>query len=189
MVGVIDKGKALKTIAEKLKDLHWMIDSGMAVEIYTNGRRTAKDIDIVTLEKDFEEVAKRLGAKTTFRSVDKGGLKIIREKYASGVVGNVPIEIVCGSGKIIINGRERNMRVTEMHFNYAKKVKYLGVKVNVAAKEETIVHKTIMGREKDKKDIKSLMENFEPDIKILEHFLDMYQADEEERKSMLSKIL
>ena len=142
-----DKRTALKTIAEKLEGHHWFIDSGMAVEIYTKGKRIAKDIDIVTLEDEFEEVARRLNAKITVRSVDKGKLKIFWEKYASGLVEGVKVEIVCGSGKVTIRGKERNMKVTSDHLVCVKRLRYLGVEVNVAPREEIIVHKSLMGRE------------------------------------------
>jgi len=184
-----DKAAALAAIAERLKGLTWIIDSGMAVEIYTNGKRVANDIDIVVLEKDIEEAARRLGTTITRRSADKSGLKIIDEKYACATIEGVEIELVCGSGRYMINGRERGFNITENHFACAKRVSYLGAELNVAAPEELLVHKTILGREKDVKDVGLLLESFTPDKNLLELFLSVYQLDEEERKAVLSKIL
>jgi len=184
-----DKAAVLAAIAERLKGLTWMIDSGMAVEVYTNGRRVANDIDIVVLEKDIGEAARKLGTTVTRRSADKSGLKIIDEKYASAAIGGVAIELVCGSGRYMINGRERGFNITENHFACAKKVSYLGAELNVAPREELLVHKTILGREKDVKDVGLLLESSAPDEKLLELFLNVYQLDEEERKAVLSKIV
>ena len=184
-----NKAAALATLGEKLEGLNWMIDSGMAVEIYTGGKRVANDIDVVILEKDMDEAARRLGTNVTTRSADKNGLQIINEKYASTTIEDMTIELVCGSGEYMINGKERCMNVTKEHLACARKISYLGVELNVAAREEILVHKTILGREKDKKDVELLLENFTPDEKLLDLFLDMYRFDESEKKDMLAKIL
>lgn len=184
----MSKKMALKIIAEKLKGLRWMIDSGMAVEVYTNGRRVANDIDIVVFKEDFEEVVSRLGAKAVVKAVEKGRMKIMWEKYASVVIAGVPAELIC-QGKLIIDGKEHKVDVTKEHFVHAKDTKYLGAELNIAPREEILVHKSILGRDKDQADIALLLDGYNPDRKLLELYLNMYHANEKERKVVLSKLL
>jgi len=61
--------------------------------------------------------------------------------------------------------------------------------MNVAPIEWVLAQKGLMGREKDMNDIALLMDNYEPNIELLNLFLDMYNLKDEEKEKTLSKIL
>ena len=54
-----NKKKALEIISQKLKGIKWIIFSGTAIEIYTNGKRKGDDIDILVPWDKIDEVAER----------------------------------------------------------------------------------------------------------------------------------
>jgi len=189
MVLVYNKEIALKTLAEKLYGLNWVVVAGMATEIYTNGRRTARDIDIVVWKDDFNEAARRLGGEIGSLTTEIKGFVVFWDKYTKGKIDGIDFEMVCNDARFKIMGTPRRMELTEEHLSHVKKIEYLGTEMNVAPIEWVLAQKGLMGREKDMNDIALLMDNYEPNIELLNLFLDMYNLKDEEKEKTLSKIL
>jgi predicted nucleotidyltransferase len=153
----------LKEVLEMLKPFKYVFFSGMAMEVYTNGKRKAKDFDIIVDKEDIEEFAKLINCKLDYR-------KIVKEDYHSEDYGGVvdykgqEIELTSGFPK----KRVEDATIKKL-FERRKKVNYLGLNIYVVPIEETIAFKALMHREKDYIDLEMLKE-IEFDINLVKEY-------------------
>jgi hypothetical protein len=141
----------LKKLVEKLKDTEWFIISGFAVEVYTNGRRKAKDIDFVLRDRDIDLFARRLGTKAQRRKIDKGTFEVDDYGFETNFEGQM-LEATNGYPRIRMSDTKKFNKL----FGVRVKKKYLGVELFLAPIEEIIVGKAVMHRSKDIHDLKLL---------------------------------
>jgi len=169
-----NKKKALEVISQKLKGIKWIIFSGTAIEIYTNGKREGDDIDILVPWDKIDEVAKRFDTTPKLRTFKKGHIDFINDHYAKTVIDGIQVEILGKTEKIIINGKECKI-LQSLAKSFSKrgmKKRYLGVNIFVDRVEEIIASKMVLDRPedlKDEKDINLLLK--EKNIKIDKKYL------------------
>jgi len=138
-------------VLEKLKGLDYIFFSGMAVSIYSEGKREAGDIDVIVHEKDINQFAKRMGTKVKKRFFDKG--TFFGEDYGF-VIDFKGQEVEATNGY----PRERMAKGTfDKLFKKRVKKMFLGKEVFVEPIEELIAQKAFMHREKDLADLKLLV--------------------------------
>ena len=146
------KKEVFLEVLEKLNGLNYIFFSGMAVSIYTDGKREAGDIDVIIHKKDIDEFAKRMGTKVKKRFFDKG--TFFGDDY--GFVIDFK-----GQKVEATNGYPRE-RMASGSFEklFKKRIKkiFLGKEVFVEPIEELIVQKAFMHREKDIVDLKLLLD-------------------------------
>jgi len=152
------KKKALEIISQKLKDIKWAIFSGTAIEIYTNGKREGKDIDILVPWDKIDEVAKRFNTTPKSRTFKKGNIEFINDHYIETAIDGIPIEILSKTEKIIINGEQcKTMQSLAKSFSeMAVKKKYSGIDIFIERAEEVIASKMVLDRREDSKDEKDI---------------------------------
>lgn len=142
--------ETLNRISEKLKNYEWVLFSGVAVEIYSNGKRKSGDFDIAVKEKALDEIAELFGTKAKKR-------KIRKEDYQSDDRGFVTI---FNKKEIEITSGFPKKRIKEKKFDklFDKKVikRYKGLEIPLVPFEELIVHKADMYRKKDISDLRLL---------------------------------
>lgn len=180
--------RILRKLAEKLEGLDYFLFSGSAVEIYTNGKRKAADVDILIKRKDIDTFAGRLGCKAGMRRKTKNGIKI--EEYSFGATfHNVELDVTSGitrcvrpSGEALLKNNNNLLREL-----FKKKVKktYKGVQLFVAPLEDLIVQKATMDRPKDRRDLE-LLKNENVDKKFLCEVADAWGSHRNVKK-MLKK--
>jgi len=168
------KKKALKIISQKLKGIKWIIFSGTAIEIYTNGKRKGKDIDILIPWGKIDEVAKRFDTTPRVRTFRKGNIEFINDHYIETIINGISVEFLGKTEKIIINGKQcKIMQSLAKSFSEkSMKKKYLGVNIFIDRAEEIIASKMVLDRPedlKDEKDINLLLK--EKNIKINKKYL------------------
>jgi len=138
-------------VLEKLKDLDYLFFSGTAMQIYTEGKREAGDIDVIVHKKDINKFAERMNTKVIKRFFDKG--TFFGDDY--GFVINFK-----GQEVEATNGYPRE-RMAKGTFNklFKRKVRkiFLGKEVFVEPIEELIAQKAFMHREKDILDLNLLL--------------------------------
>lgn len=188
-----NKKKALKIIAEKLKGVPWAIFSGTAVEIYTDGKRKGNDIDIIVPGDEIDEVAKRFNTTPLLETREKGGVKIINDYHIETTVGDIPVEFVGKTEKIIIDGQiyKSTQDLRRRLFRKVKKKKYLGVDVFVVPVEEILVQKMIFdrsGKWQDKEDVKLLLQSEDVNKKALIRALDRWGVPKKKQEIFIKKL-
>jgi predicted nucleotidyltransferase len=155
--------ETLAKLVEKLKGLDWFIFSGSAIEIYTNGKRLAGDIDILMQKKDIDEFARRLGCKAGVRHMQKTNF-IIEDYGFDAVFEGQELDVTSGFVKPVSIGSTKAVPMN-LHILFDRKVKkiYKGVELFVVPIEEIIIQKATMHRPKDIEDLKLLLkEKFDP---------------------------
>lgn len=148
-------------VLEKLKGLDYVFFSGMAVSIYSGGKREAGDIDVIVHKKDINQFAKRMGTRVNKRFFDKG--TFFGDDYGF-VIDFKGQEVEATNGY----PRER-MASGSFEKLFKKRVKkmFLGKEVFVEPIEELIVQKAFMHRDKDLIDLKLLLsQKFDKDFLI-----------------------
>lgn len=142
--------KALLQITKKLDGIEYAFISGFAVEILTNGKRKAEDVDIVVLPGNIDEIARRFNCKVEERTVSKGDWKDVKDRSFRTICEGQNVEVVTDISKA--EGIKRLLK------NKVKRI-YHGVEVYITPVEELVVHKASMMREKDISDLKLLSGN------------------------------
>ncbi len=146
--------KILHNLLEKLEGLNWFFFGGLAVEIYTNGKRKTNDIDIALFDKDLYKFANRIGGKLEKRNIEHGDFSINDFGFIKYFKGK-EIEATKTIPKILF---ERKLRMN-----------YLDNEIFIQPLENLIAHKALMHREKDMKDLKLILnENLDIDFDFLE---------------------
>jgi predicted nucleotidyltransferase len=140
----------LREIVDLLDGINYAFFSGMAMEIYTNGKRKAGDVDVLISNEDIERFAKIIGCRLGRRKIDKEGYK--SEDYG-GIVDYNGQEVELTSG--FPPERMKGLTIRKL-FDKKVKMKYLGLDVFVVPVEETVVFKALMHRKKDIIDLKLL---------------------------------
>ena len=174
--------ETLKKIIKKLEGLNYEFFAGLAIEIYTNGARQHKDIDILIAREEMEEAAKRFNSELERKDmIGKGDFQVYDYLTFETVIDGQEIEVVSDSKKMKFNNKivELN-QLTANDLKDAVKANYLGIEVNLQPIEEAIVQKALMNREKDKKDIKLLLKDYKIDKERLEKALKHWNVTKEE---------
>lgn len=163
-----------------LKPFNYAFFSGTVMEVYTNGKRKAGDLDILIDKKDIEKFANLIGCKLSKR-------KIIKEDYESEDYGGVidykgqEIELTSGFPKKRVEEKTIK-KLLDMRI----KSNYLGLDIYIVPIEETIAFKALMHRKKDYLDLEMLKEmKFNPNL-VKEFARDWGQ--EEKAIKMLKEI-
>src|SRR3989338_11355401 len=130
-------------LLDLLKEIDYFFISGMCVAIYSKGRRTPEDIDIVVHEKDIDRFAKLLGAKAERRLINKGTFIVEDYGFVIDFKGQI-IEVTSGYPRKRVSENTFNKL-----FNMKAKKKYLGRDVFVEPIEELLTQKAFMHRKKD----------------------------------------
>lgn len=153
---------------ETLEGLNWCFFAGLAVSIYTDGKRKVGDIDILIEQKNIKEFAKRLNTKAKRRFFKKENILVDDFGFKTKFLG---IEIEASSG--FPQKRLKDGTIKKIFKNKVRK-KYLGFDVFVEPIEEILIHKALMEREKDLKDLKMLLLKSKENInyKFLEELLN-----------------
>jgi hypothetical protein len=194
MKNMHNKKQALKIISEKLKDIPWAIFSGTAIEIYTEGKRLGKDIDIIVPGDKLNEVAKRFNTKAILETRESGRVKFINDYHIQIEIAGIPVEFVGRTDKIIIDGKEYDSTSKEdlrKLFNKVKKKMYLGIEVFVVPIEEILVQKMIFnrtGKWQDKEDIKLLLKIHKIDKKSLVNAFNRWGVFGHEQEIFMQKL-
>jgi hypothetical protein len=142
----------LSKLIKELVNLDWFFISGTAVEVYTEGKRTAGDWDIVIKDGDAQVFAKRIGCSVKHRVIKKQNFVVDDYGFETKFNGQ-DIEITTGYPK------ERMLNNTfNKLFDIKVKKNYLGVDVFVEPIESLIVQKAMMFRPKDINDLELLKE-------------------------------
>jgi hypothetical protein len=159
---------ALKEINKKLKDLNWIVLSGLAVKIYANPNREINDIDILIpnwnefceASKRFEkDVKKRFLEKENFTAKDDGFELKIKD---------VDVEITAGLWEMKFGNVVSKPNLDEEWIKHTQEKEFFGLKLRLQPLEDIIVQKIAMNREKDKKDLGYLLTKLrEVDINFL----------------------
>ena len=186
-----NKEKALKVIAEKLKNVPWAIFSGTAVEIYTEGKRMGNDIDIVVPPDMIDETAKRFNANPVLETRGKERVEIINDYHVETEVEGVPVEFVGKTEKFIINEKEYIPFFKTDLLQRRKKVKYKGVDVFLVPREEILVQKIIFNRSgqwQDEEDLKLLLKDYKIDESALELAFKIWGVLEKEQEEITKKL-
>lgn len=189
-----NKKRALRIIAKKLKGIPWAIFSGTAVEIYTKGKRKGNDIDIIVPGDKIDEVAKRFNVKPILETRGKGGVKIVNDYHIETAIGDLPVEFVGKTEKIIIDGQtyKSTQDLRRRLFRKVKKKKYLGINVFVVPVEEILVQKMLFdrsGKWQDKEDVKLLLQSEDVNKKALIRALDRWGVPKKKQKIFINKII
>lgn len=145
----MDTQKLTKLI-QKLSGLNWCFFSGFAIEVYTNGRRKANDIDILVAPGDIEIFAQRLNCQLRHRRFKKFNFFVNDYGFDTEFL-NLKIEASSGFPK----RRIRTGSIQKVFQNKVRK-RYLGANFYIEPLEEIIVHKADMLRPKDIRDLKML---------------------------------
>lgn len=188
-----NKKKALKIIAEKLKDIPWAIFSGTAIEIYTKGKRKGNDIDIIVPGDKIDEVGKRFKVKPILETRESGGVKLINDYHINTMIDGIEVEFVGKTEKTIVNGEiyKSTQDLKRRLFAKVKKKKYLGVNVFVVPVEEILTQKMIFDRSgiwQDRKDVKMLLATEKINKKALIRAMDRWGVKKKKQKTFLRKI-
>lgn len=147
---------ALKEIDEKLKNLNWVILSGLAVKIYANSDREINDIDIIVPDRnDFLEAAKRFGKKAKKRFLEKQGFTVIDHGFEL-VVQGISVEITGGVEEMKFKDMTSGSTVDKEWLEHVQEKEFCGLKLRLQPLEDLIIQKIVMNRKKDKKDLESL---------------------------------
>lgn len=142
--------KVLREVLDLLKPFDYAFFSGMAMEIYTNGKRKANDVDILINKKEIDKFAKLVGCKLLDRVIEKENY--LSEDYGGETMFNGQgIELTSGFPK----KRMQENTIVKL-FQKKVKVNYLGFDVYVVPIEELIMHKAMMQRRKDILDLEML---------------------------------
>ena len=164
--------KVFQEIVKNLEGLNYFFFSGIAIEIYTNGKRKAKDLDIVIHEKDAETFAKKINSKIRHRVMSKDTFSIDDYGFETKFK-NQEIEVTTGFPK-----KRMEDNTFEKLFKRKLKKKYRGVSIFLVPIEELIAHKAWMHREKDKEDLKRLVDT-KIDLKFLKEIAKDWGAEKE----------
>lgn len=154
-------------IINKLNKYNYAFTSGFAMEIYTNGKRKAGDLDVIISSEDIENFAKEINCKLQNRRIVKGPYK--SEDYGGEVdYKGQMIEISSGYPKI-------RMIKNSIKKVFEKRIKknYLNEEVYVTAIEELIVMKSAMQRPKDSPDLQ-LIKNSEYNLELIKEIAEDY---------------
>lgn len=187
-----DKRKALEIISKKLKGIPWAIYSGTAVEIFTEGKRIGRDIDIIVPPDKIDEVGRRFNVRPVLETREKEGIKIINDYYIETEIEGIPVEFIGKTEKFIIDGEEYNPASPENSQKLFKKVvkkKYLELEVSVIPVEEILAQKMIWqrrGKWQDEKDIK-LLKNQKISRKALIMAFDRWGVSKRKQKKLLKR--
>lgn len=141
--------KTFSEILEKLEGLDYFFISGFAVEVYTNGKRKARDLDVVIRKQDADVFAERLGCKAVPRRIEKQDFVIMDYGFETDFKGQV-IEAIT---KYATYGMEKD---PDRLFKLRAKKNYLGLEFFVEPIEMLVVHKAMLHRPKDIEDLKLL---------------------------------
>lgn len=186
------KTRALKTIAEKLKGIPWLIYSGTAVEIFTGGKRKGRDIDVIVSPEKIDEVGRRFGVQPILKSREKENIKIVNDYHIETEVAGFPVEFIGKTEKFIIDGEEYNPASSENFrklFQKAQKVKYLGVEVFVTPLEEILAQKLIWNRKgdwHDEEDVK-LLKSHKISLQLLKKAFKRWGVSEGRQRELIKR--
>lgn len=138
-------------IVEKLKGLSYVFFGGFAVQIYSNEKRKAKDLDIFMPKADLKEFAKRIGSKVKRRKVVKENGSVINDYGFEKIFLDQPIE-----GVTIIPGNKKEENHLNRSLKYKLKKRYLNEEIYLTPIEELIAGKFALHRDKDIADLEVL---------------------------------
>ncbi len=134
-------------IIDKLEGLNYFIFAGFAVYLYTNGKRSFQDIDIVLDYESLNEFANRLESKVGIRKIVKGSFNT--EDYFFNVnYKGQEVEAIS-----VLPERENEVNAFKKEFTNREKVNFFGKDIFLAPKEGIVAHKAMLNREKDKDDL------------------------------------
>lgn len=157
--------KILRELVKKLNGLNWFIISGFAVEIYTNGQRKAKDVDLFIEDGDAQKFASKLGAEVKHRRIQKQKFVVDDYGFVADFNGQ-EIEVTTGyPKKRLLSGAFKKILDCKVRKVYA------GVEVFVEPVEELIAYKANTHRPKDIIDLK-LLKNHKIDIEFLKEIAE-----------------
>lgn len=162
----------LDRLATVCGDHDWAITGGLAVGIYTGMERTIGDVDVIMRTETLEEIASPLGLDVTWeRTHDHGRIRTWEEGYAAGSVTGQPIEVMAGESWITVDGERYEIALTDTLFTLSHHRSIDGVTVPVVPPEEVLIQKTVLGREKDRDDIRALVSSREIEHDVLGRLL------------------
>jgi len=174
------KAAVFKQLKEILRGIPWAIFAGTAFEIYTNGEREGRDIDIIIPGWLMNDAAKRFGVEPILQTRNKGGVEIVNDRYLETEIDGVIVEVVGDTEKIVIDGYQYLSTTPEAIKKLFIKVverEYQGVEIPIVPVEELIAQKMIFdrsGKWQDKEDVKLLISKFGVDKGKLRQALDRW---------------
>jgi len=191
-MGSMGKNKkiAFEFIKEKLKGIPWAVFGGTAAEIYTNGKRSGKDIDIIVPGEFIKKVGERLGEEPILETRKKGEVKIINDYYIKTKIKGTAVEIVGKTDKFIVRGKEYRSteNLKEKLFPKIETRNYLGLKISVIPVEEFLAQKLIFNRRKDEEDIKLILKTEKVDKNKLKNSLDRWGVSKQEQNQLIKNL-
>jgi|GEM_PF-5734849 len=146
----IKNKQAILEIIDKLKGLDYLIFAGFAVYLYTEGKRSFQDIDILFKHQDFKKFADRVGETFRKRKINKGDF-ITEDYFLETNYKGQDIEAIG-----ILSNRDNEIKIFEKEFANRKKKQLFGKDIFLMPKEGVLVQKAILNREKDINDLKLL---------------------------------
>ncbi len=152
-------------LIDKLKDLDYFIFGGFAIHHYTEGKRSFQDIDMLMRHEDLKKFAKRVGGNIEKRKITKGDFTT-EDYFLEMNFKGQEIEAIS-----ISPGKKDEEKSFEKQFLNRKKKDFFGKEVFLVPKEGTLVHKAIVNREKDVRDLKMLRGKV--DLKLLKEIADL----------------
>ncbi|MCX6741742.1 MAG: hypothetical protein NTX24_01025 [Candidatus Pacearchaeota archaeon] len=166
----MNQEEAFFNLMEKLRDLNYCFISGTAVSVYSDGKREAKDLDIVLDSKDIDTFAERMGCTPNKRITSKGNF--LTEDYVFETdFSGLSIEAI---------STEKGKQTTKMQktFEHKVKKKYLGEEIYVTPIEELVSQKAFTHRDKDLADLE-LLKNIPLNQNLLLEFVKEWGNSEE----------
>jgi len=147
----------LRELDKKLKDLKWIVLSGLAVKIYANHNREVKDIDILIPNwNDFCEASKRFGKDIRKRFLEKENFTA-KDSGFDLIVKGEDVEITAGLWEMKFGNIISKPKLDEDWISHTQEKEFFGLKLKLQPLEDLIVQKIAMNRKKDKKDLEHLL--------------------------------
>ena len=176
---------ALRYLKQVFEDKQWCVTSEAAVRAYV-GDKDVNDIGVLTTKEAAKEVAKKTGNETLEWESHGDDLRAKEEVYFSFSIENIPVEVMAGSSEKESGKEVVKSTIDEDIIKDSKELDLFGEKVPVAPLEELIVRKAVIGRDKDKEDLKVLIQKG-IDRSMLQECLDARDIDREQFFKILER--
>lgn len=176
---------ALRYLKQVFEDKQWCVTSEAAVRAYVRDK-DVNDIGVLTTKEAAKEVAKKTGNETLEWESHGDDLRAKEEVYFSFSIENIPVEVMAGSSEKESGKEVVKSTIDEDIIKDSKELDLFGEKVPVAPLEELIVRKAVIGRDKDKEDLKVLIQKG-IDRSMLQECLDARDIDREQFFKILER--
>jgi hypothetical protein len=170
--------KTLESLGSLLKDLLWVVFSGTAVRIYSENNREVNDIDVLLPNwEDFVEASERFGVEFRKIVLDKENFTVEDYGFETSLNG-VSLDVHAGSPKMTFKGFVSSPKTDQEWVEHVREKEFFGLKVKLQPLEDLMVQKIVMGREKDKKDLESLIKLRDIDIDFIKKVAAYWNSSE-----------